>query len=366
MDWGSEKVVSPGLSEGEVVRAKKLGIVTRELLEALTLQGFVGESPILLSELRKLPSYARSDACVLILGETGTGKELCARMVHYLGPRANGPFVALNAGAIPTELVENELFGHDAGAYTSARGPQRGLVAEAEGGTLFLDEIDSVPLQSQVKLLRFLQEKEYRPLGARRILAANVRVIAASNIDLDHSVVTGRFRKDLFYRVNVLPVKLPSLNERKEDISLLAKHFVLKHAKSCGGEKIGLAPEALLKLQQYEWPGNVRELENVVERAVVLSQDCLIRAGDIDLPVTSPPNVDPGAAGRETFQVAKARTVNNFERAYLQSALEQHHGNISQAARSCGKNRRAFFALMQKHRITIQFMQVGDAQKYFS
>ena len=322
--------------------------VAAELRQLHGLKGLIGESAVWLAELNKLPRFARTDACVLILGETGTGKELCARAVHHLSQRADGPFVALNTGAMPAELIENELFGHDAGAYTSARGPQRGLIAEAENGTLFLDEIDTLPPAAQVKLLRFLQEKEYRPLGARRSVAANVRVIAASNTDLARAVAAGQFRKDLFYRINVLPLNLPPLSRRKTDIPLLARHFVARHADAERRGKLRLAPDALLKLQRHDWPGNVRELENVIERALALSESCLIRASDIDLPGDAPPE---NASAPTSLRAAKAEVVSRFEREYLADVLERNHGNITHAARAAGKNRRAFFALMKKHRM---------------
>lgn len=334
---------------GLAPRAQGVGA---ELRQMLGLKGLVGESPVLVAQLEKLPRYARTDACVLILGETGTGKELCARAVHHLSPRLAAPFVAVNTGAIPLELIENELFGHDAGAYTSAQGPQRGLIAAAEGGTLFLDEIDSLPLSAQVKLLRFLQEKEYRPLGAKRNLSANVRVIAASNANLHDAAAEGRFRKDLYYRINVLPLRLPPLMERREDIPALARHFIAKHW--AGGEKSPpkLGPTAILKLQRHDWPGNVRELENVVERALALCEAEVLRASDIDLPEEVA--TENTSAEATTFRAAKARLVGRFEREYLHDVLERNQGNISQAARAAGKNRRAFFALMQKHKVTVR------------
>src|SRR5262245_5669560 len=222
----------------------------------------IGESPAFVAAANKVPLVAKCDASVMISGETGTGKELFARAIHELSLRANGPFIPVNCGAIPVELVENELFGHERGAFTGAIASKLGLAQEANGGTLFLDEIDSLPLLAQVKLLRFLQEKEYRPLGSRRNVAANVRVIAASNANLARAVEAGQFRKDLYYRINVLPLKLPPLTERKEDIPLLARHFLTKHGAEGDGRKRSFAPDALLKLQQYDWPGNVRELEN--------------------------------------------------------------------------------------------------------
>lgn len=355
----------PASLEAEEARAAE------ELRRLLGLQGFVGRSPGLLAELQKLPRFARSEACVLIQGETGTGKELCARALHHLGERSSRPFVALNTGAMPTELIENELFGHEPGAYTHAQTQHRGLIAEAEGGTLFLDEIDTLPVAAQVKLLRFLQEKEYRPLGGRRSLTANVRIIAASNLDLEREVVAGRFRRDLYYRVNVLPLRLPSLNQRREDIGLLAAHFLARHARGARREPATVSPAALRKLEAYAWPGNVRELENVVERAWVLGRGPVIEAVDIDLPGDPREGTMEGAgssgAGEgsertETFRAAKSRVVGDFERAYLQSMLRRHQGNISRAARDAGKNRRAFFALMQKHRIKVRVQEIAGAE----
>lgn len=330
-----------------------------ELRRAMGMQGFVGGSRALLEALQKIPRYAASEACVLIQGETGTGKELCARALHHLGRRSARPFVALNTGAMPTELVENELFGHEPGAYTHAQTAHRGVIAEAEGGTLFLDEIDALPLAAQVKLLRFLQEKEYRPLGARCSVASNVRVVAASNLALEQEVQAGRFRRDLYYRINVLPLRLPALSQRREDIALLAAHFLARHCRATGEPPRSFSARALEKLEAYAWPGNVRELENVVERAVVLGRGAVIEAAEIDLP-----GLDPGTAEaasgpareetHETFRAAKSRVVRDFELTYLQRLLRRHDGNISRAARDAGKNRRAFFALMQKYRIRVR------------
>lgn len=359
LELGVADYLTPPLRASDVIcRARRWGgtrhaecAAAHGLREWFGLQGFVGRSPALLTELNKLPSYARVDSSVLILGETGTGKELCARALHHLSLRASGPFMAVNVGAMPAELIENELFGHESGAYTSARGPAPGLIAAAEAGTLFLDEIDALPLTAQVKLLRFLQEKEYRPLGGRQNLHANVRVVAASNADLPGAVAAGRFRKDLFYRLNVLPLTLPALNARKEDLPLLARHFVARQGDQTGRRKLGLSPDALAKLQSYDWPGNVRELESVIERAVVLSEDWVIGARDIDLPVPDPP---VESAKPETFRTAKARVVRDFESEFLREKLESHGGNITQAARAAGKNRRAFFELMRKHRIVVR------------
>ena len=309
---------------------------------------FIGESPALLEQIRKIPRIARSDACVLIAGETGTGKELCARAVHYSSPRASCPFVPLNCGAVPVDLLENELFGHAAGAFTSANGSQGGVIREADGGSLFLDEVDALPLSAQVKLLRFLQDKHYRPLGGGKLSKANVRVIAASNHDLAQLLRDGRLRPDLFYRLNVLSLHLPSLRSRREDIPLLAAHFAAKHAAELGMAARPYSPAALHKLRLHDWPGNVRELENVVERAVILGEGPCIEGRDLDLPETPSPAGEPVSFGRR-----KAQLVADFEASYLRDLLERHRGNITQAAHAAQKNRRVFFQLMRKHHLRV-------------
>jgi transcriptional regulator with PAS, ATPase and Fis domain len=316
------------------------------LKEKAGLRHLVGESGSFLSVLEKIPLVARCDASVLVSGETGTGKELVARAVHYLSPRAKKPFIPVNCGAIPTELVENELFGHQRSAYTGAVTAQAGLIEEAEGGTLLLDEVDCLPLLAQVKLLRFLQEREYRSLGSTRLRKADVRVIAAANGDLEQAVAQGRLRQDLYYRLNVIPLRLPSLRERREDIPLLADHFVDKHATRVGRPAPRLAPASLQALVAYDWPGNVRELEHVLERAVVLSQEeAWIRPEHIALPQAEPRD------GHEAFQWAKARAVAQFEATYIRGLLLSHQGNITRAAKAAGKNRRAFWELIRKHGI---------------
>jgi DNA-binding NtrC family response regulator len=244
-------------------------------------------------------------------------------------------------------LVENELFGHAAGAFTGASSAVRGLVHDAEGGTLFLDEIDCLPLQTQVKFLRLLQQQEYRPLGARNVCQADVRIIAASNADLERAVQSGRFRADLFFRLNVLPLKLPTLRERQEDIPLLARHFVAKYASKYSIPEKELSAEAFQKLLSYSWPGNVRELENIIQRALVLSEHAFIAAEDICLP-------EPQEREQETsFKAQKARAIAEFEIKYIRQMLALHQGNISRAARAAGKNRRAFWQLMRKHQIIV-------------
>ena len=318
------------------------------LKETLGLKQIIGESPALLQEIQKIPQMACCDATLLISGETGTGKEVFARSVHYLSRRAGRPFIAVNCGAIPLELVENELFGHEPGAFTNAATAQTGLVQEADGGTLFLDEIDTLPPLAQVKLLRLLQEKEYRPLGAHKPRRADVRVIAASNIILEQAMRGGRFRQDLYYRLNVLPMTLPPLRERQEDIPLLARHFVRKYSAEFQREAREIAPGAMQKLFVYPWPGNVRELENVVQRAILICETAAIQARDFALPGCETEPFD------ESFRALKARAVAQFERSYLQAVLLEHDGNINSASRAAQKNRRAFWELLRKHQMLPQ------------
>jgi DNA-binding NtrC family response regulator len=337
----------PRIMRWSAYSISRSGDLARHLERNFGLKKFLGESPLFLKAIQQISKLAKFDANVLITGETGTGKELCARAVHHLGPRADHPFVPVNCGAIPSELVENELFGHDSGAFTSATTAIRGLVHDAEGGTLFLDEIDCLPLKTQVKFLRFLQDQEYRPLGSRKTCRANVRIIAASNADLEGIVGAGKFRSDLFYRLNVLPLKLPALRERREDIPILARHFAAKFAKEFSTKAKELSDSALEKLMAYEWPGNVRELENIIERAVILSERALIMSDDICVPTRESP------AGPTSFKALKAHAVAEFEATYIRRLLASNDGNISKAARAAQKDRRAFWQLMRKHGIVV-------------
>lgn len=313
----------------------------------------VGGSPVFMRMLADLALFAGCDADVLLLGETGTGKEVCARAIHYQSSRASRPWVAVNCGSIPTDLIESELFGHVRGAFTNAHADRSGLVREAEGGTLFLDEIDSMPLNAQCKLLRFLQDKQFRELGSSTSRQAHVRVIAASNRELRALAATGQFRQDLFFRLSVLELKLPALRDRREDIPVLAAHFLDALARGAHRASVRCAPDALRKLADYAWPGNVRELRHVLERAALLRPGQLLRADDIEIASASPD--DEGemrdSVDAMSFRAAKARVVETFERAYVERLLAQSQGNITRAALAARKDRRAFFELMRKHRI---------------
>lgn len=315
----------------------------------------VGNSPAFLREMKKIPLIANCQANVLIVGETGTGKELYARAIHYSSARAGKPFMPVNCGAIPVELVENELFGHTRGAFTSALNLQVGLIEEANGGTLFLDEIDCLPIFAQVKLLRFLQEKEYRPLGSPKMRRADVRVIAASNVNLPEAVDNGKVRQDLFYRLNIISLTLLPLRDRREDIPLLANHFLAKYAHESQKDVINFSQKALHTLMVHTWPGNVRELEHVIERAIVLCQTELIH--DSDLLLSNSQLGDD----RESLQEAKAKEIARFEKSYIQGVLSLSRGNITRAAQFAKKNRRAFWQLIQKHQIDVSRFKPSES-----
>ncbi len=318
----------------------------------------IGTSKSFLQATGMIPILSASRATVLISGETGTGKELFARAIHYTSQRRGKPFVPVNCAALPDHLIENELFGHTRGAFTGALLEKEGLFHEADGGTLFLDEINSLNVTVQSKLLRVLQDQEFRPLGATRSHKVNVKIIAATNTDLRFLVGNGKFREDLFYRLNVLSVVLPSLRERKEDILLLAKHFIGIYETELGRSGMLLTQSAKSKLLGYAWPGNVRELEGVIQRAIAMAAGDLLDSHDIDLPMSEPEAqvgptmtlVSRGLLSTDiSFQEMKEKVIEEFERAYLSELLTSHHGNISKAARAAQKERRAFQRLLQKH-----------------
>jgi DNA-binding NtrC family response regulator len=316
--------------------------IRTRLKEKIGLQQIIGESAALQREIRRLPRIAACDAPVLIAGESGTGKEVVARAIHYLGPRSSAAFIPVNCGAIPEALAESELFGRKRGAFTGAVSDQAGMIQEADGGTLFLDEVDSLPHSAQVKLLRFLQEGEYRMVGSPQVHRAKVRVIAASNANLKSLLGEGKLREDIYYRLNVLHLTLPALRERHGDVLLLARHFLEKHALLSGQPVKTLSAAAEQRLNAWHWPGNVRELENVLTRAHFLSERMVLQPEDLQLP-------EEPEATEGSFGAMKARVVRRFERQYLEDLLCAHHGNITHAAKAARKNRRAFFELMRKH-----------------
>jgi DNA-binding NtrC family response regulator len=311
------------------------------------LEQLVGSDPVFLKAIERLPTVARSNAPVLLLGETGTGKELCAQAIHALSDRRSGPFVPVECGAIPENLLENELFGHMRGAFTDANAEQQGLVALANGGTLFLDEVDMLPMAAQAKLLRFVQEGTYRRLGAPRYTSVDVRLIAGSNRDLAECMKAAQFRPDLYFRLNVLPLRLPPLRERRADIPILAEHFLREISKSSMPSK-AISPSALRVLQSYHWPGNVRELFNVMRRAVAFAPGSLILPPHLMLG-SHFSSAEPGA--ERDFRQVRAQMIGAFEQSYVEEMLRKHGGNVTRAAQEAGKDRRVFGRLIKKYQI---------------
>jgi two-component system response regulator GlrR len=315
------------------------------LVESMALAQMVGRAPAFVEIVQKLPRVAMAEATVLLSGETGTGKELCARALHFLSRRRSAPFIPVDCGALPDSLFESEVFGHVRGAFTDAHREQRGLVAMAQGGTLFLDEIDTLSAGAQAKLLRFLEEHTYRPLGADRFARADVRLICATNQDLERLVHAGRFRADLFFRLAELRLWLPPLRERPGDIELLAYHFLALHQRHDGAPPRVLSEGALRALESHAWPGNVRELANVVRSAVLLASRRQILPEDLALPVAS-----PSAAGAR-YSHLRASVLASFERRFLDDLLRRHRGNLTHASRESGQDRRALGRLARKHAI---------------
>jgi DNA-binding NtrC family response regulator len=305
----------------------------------------IGESESFLAMLQRVERIAGADATVLIQGETGTGKELVGRAIHYLSRRKDGPFVPVNCGAIPTTLVESELFGCARGAFTDARDGRDGVVAQAERGTLLLDEVEAMGPQAQVAMLRFLQEREYRPVGGVT-RHSDVRVIAASNVDLSALAARGEYRRDLLFRLNVVVIEVPALRERGDDVLLVARAFLDRLNRESSARPKRFHPATLRYLRGHPWPGNVRELENYIHREFLLGEGDEIRPPGVG--AAPPPRGVPAAPGA-TFREAKARAIAEFERSYLEELLARTEGNVALAARLSGKERSSFARLIRKH-----------------
>ncbi len=302
-------------------------------------EGIITRSPLMEDVLRQARMIAVSDASLFIKGNSGTGKELLARSVHRASPRADRPFVGIDCGAIPEQLLESELFGHSKGSFTGASRDHPGLFRAADGGTLFLDEIGDMPLSVQVKLLRVLQEREVRPVGSVEAIPVDVRLISATHRDLEEEMAKGNFREDLYYRINVVSLELPTLAERREDIPLLASHFLKLVADKYGKEISGFSPEALEQLVSAPWPGNIRQLYNIVEQVVTLSASPVISAKLVQQALRNKAGELP------SFSDARSR----FERDYLAQLLHITGGNVTQAARLAKRNRTEFYRLLHRH-----------------
>jgi len=313
----------------------------------------VGRSPKLLEVIRTIDRVAASSCTVLVTGESGTGKEMVVSALHDASPRKNAPLITVNCGAIPEALLESELFGHAKGAFTGAHAARQGRVAAAEGGTLFLDEVGELPLALQVKLLRLLQQREYSPVGDDRTLKTDIRVVAATNRDLEAEVRAGRFREDLFYRLNVIHVQLPALRERPEDIELLARHFLTVHAERSGrAELVGFTNAATEALMGFDWPGNVRALENAIERAVLLAAGPLIDVADLPTRVQeSEGGADAAPQPLPDAGIDLRAAVEAFESNLIKQALERTGGNKNRAAQLLRVNRTTLVEMVKRKRL---------------
>ncbi|MDH4211796.1 MAG: sigma-54 dependent transcriptional regulator [candidate division WOR-3 bacterium] len=324
---------------GELNIHQELEILRAEIDGKFQSDAFIAESPKMREVLSVISRVARSDSNVLLLGESGTGKDMVARMIHNASLRSNGRFIAISCAALPETLLESELFGYERGAFSGAEKRRIGKFELAHRGTIFLDEIGEIPVSTQVKLLRVLQEFSFERLGGNTSIKVDVRLVTATNQDLKKKITDGSFREDLFYRLNVITITLPPLRERKEDIKLLAEHFVEKFSKKCASDIKGVSKNALDKMMRYEWPGNVRELENVMERAVVLCRGSYIGSGDIPLE-SSMTQKDTGRA-----------SLSDVEQEHIVATLTQTGWNLSAAAARLGIHRNTLRSKMNQYGI---------------
>jgi DNA-binding NtrC family response regulator len=333
-----DKALSEQALRSEVARLRE------EVARSVRFENIIGRSRAMQEVFGLIRRVASSQASVLITGESGTGKELVARAIHAHSPRGSRPFVAVNCAAIPETLLESDLFGYRRGAFTDAKTDKPGLFVEAGGGTLFLDEIGELPLTLQPKLLRALQEREIRPLGATKSERVDVRLITATNRHLEKRLKEGRFREDLFYRLNVIHIHLPSLRDRNEDVLPLAEHFLTRSAERAGKPIAGFKESAKKILLAYSWPGNVRELENVVERAVALAEGDIVTAEDLPPAMRERKNQD-----RLTSALMQGLTLVELEREYIQRVLEAEGGNKTRAAQRLGLDRKTLYRKLEEY-----------------
>ncbi|MGB7574888.1 MAG: sigma-54 dependent transcriptional regulator [Thermodesulfobacteriota bacterium] len=329
----------------------------QELQEKYGFHNIVGKSKKMQEIYRIIAKVAMTDSTVLITGQSGTGKELIARAIHFNSPRREKQFVPVDCAVLSENLLESELFGHVRGSFTGAVTTKPGLFEVADGGTVFLDEVGNISLSIQAKLLRVLQEREFTPVGGTKPKKVDIRLIAATNKDLEKMIKEEVFREDLYYRLNIVPLCLPALKERQEDIPLLAVHFLKKYAEEMGKAIKGFTPEAMERLMRYPWPGNVRELENVVERTVVMIDDEMVRVEHLFLPGQQEKeileNQIPMTSGelKEIKKQVREKAVEEIERAFILSALERHQWNVTRAAEEVGMLRPNFQALMRKYNL---------------
>jgi transcriptional regulator with PAS, ATPase and Fis domain len=320
-----------------------------QLCERTSFSGMIGRSPAMRRVFQIIERVARTNATVLISGRTGTGKELVARAIHSNSSRASKPFIDINCGALPEQLVESELFGHQRGAFTGATESKKGLIEAAHGGTLFLDEVQALKPELQAKLLRVLQERVVRPVGGRENIAVNVRVIAATNQDIVEAVHRGEFREDLYYRLNVVNIYLPELRERREDIPLLIDHFLKCNQETDGQEARHFSKEAMRLLVSSDWPGNVRELQNAVEHALAIGVEATLRISDLPAHLA-------GMVGKmgSSEPVGEARTIEEVERRHILCILEETGGHHTRAAEILGLDRRTLYRKLDKYKVPME------------
>lgn len=318
----------------------------KTLKQKFAIHGIIGESRVLMAELEKLIRYAHLPQSVFITGERGTGKNVFARLIHFLSPRSEAPFVTVNCATLKAELFESQMFGHVAGAFTGANHDSPGLFREGHRGVIFMDELEGLPDHPQIRLLNVLQEKEFLPLGSAKRCSVDVRVIAATNMEIGEALKTGQLRADLYDRLNVFPLHLPPLRERVGDVALLAQHFLGKCEQVPGRQIIGFTREAMLLLETFSWPGNVRELQTVILRTVANSRGPLIKPEEIALPRKATPH--------EAFQTRKAKAIWNFEDEAIKTALMQSRGSLTRAAAAEQMNVRAFRRMARDHGIMPQ------------
>jgi len=329
----------------------------QELQEKYGFHNIVGKSKKMQEIYRVIAKVATTDSTVLIYGQSGTGKELIARAIHFNSPRREKQFVPVDCAVLSENLLESELFGHVRGSFTGAVTTKPGLFEVADGGTVFLDEVGNISLSIQAKLLRVLQEREFTPVGGTKAKKVDIRLIAATNKDLEKMIKEETFREDLYYRLNIVPISLPALRERQEDIPLLAVHFLKKYAEEMGKTIKGFTPEAMEKLMRYPWPGNVRELENVVERTVVMIDDEMVRVEHLILPGQQEKeileNQIPMTSDelKEIKKQVREKAVEEIERSFVLNALERHQWNVTRAAGEVGMLRPNFQALMRKYNL---------------
>ena len=321
--------------------------LVREIEKRYGLEGLIGSSRAMQDLYHLIERVAPTDSTVLILGESGTGKELAARAIHLSSPRGKAKFLPVNCGALPRELIESELFGHEKGAFSGANTRKVGLFEAAHGGSILLDEIGDLPLELQVKVLRVLEAKEVRPVGATTAKRVDVRILCATNANLERKVKEGTFREDLFYRLSILPIQLPPLREHREDIAELVEHFIQEGNQRLSRSITGIAKDALRQLMESEWPGNIRELQNTIERCMILCDGSEITLQDLPSPGKRTNPVSNGGLVDPEIPFAQAR--ENFERLYLKALLEANDENVTQSANVAGLSRRYLQELIKKH-----------------